>query len=53
MNKQDFVNYILKRYDNYTCFIKNKIYQLARKRNYLSSIKYCFDNNVLYREELD
>ena len=52
MNKQDFINYILKKYDNYTYFIKNKIYQLARKRNYLSSIKYCFDNNVLYREEL-
>lgn len=53
MNKKDFINYVLKNYRNYTFFIRNKIYQLARKRNYISDIKYCFDNNISYYEELD
>jgi hypothetical protein len=53
MNKIDFINYVLKTYNNYTNFIKEKIYQLARKRNYTSIIKYCFDNNVLNYQEPD
>lgn len=53
MNKIDFINYVLKKYENYTYFSRNKIYQLARKRNYISIIKYCFDNNISNHEELD
>jgi hypothetical protein len=46
MNKEKFINYVLNKYNSYTDFIKNKIYQLARKREYLSEIKYCFDKNL-------
>lgn len=53
MDKKDFINYVLKKYNTYTDFIKNKIYQLARKRNYISIIKYCFDKKISYHEELD
>lgn len=53
MNKKDFINHVLTKYKNYTSFLNHKIYQLARKRKYITAIRYCFDNNVLYSEELD
>jgi len=53
MNKTDFINYVLKKFKNYTNFIKHKIYQLARKRDYITTIKHCFDKNISYHEELD
>ncbi len=44
MEKHEFIKYILRTFTNYTEFSKHKVYQLARKRKYLSFIKTAFED---------
>lgn len=47
MNKEEFVNYVVNKFENYTEFLNHKCYQLARKRKYLDDIRNEFNRKIL------